>query len=82
MEGRSTFSRLSPMLPLPVELVAGGEGRPEWEEEAPGLGGSGRSGSSEDWADEGAGGPSPRKMADKGRRLEVKEERDVMESKG
>jgi len=82
MEGRLTFSRLSPMLPLPVELVAGGEGRPEWEEEDPGLGGSGRSGRSEDWVDEGAGGPSPRKMADKGRRLEAKEERDVIESKG
>lgn len=38
----------SPVLPLPVELVAGGEGRPEvlvllLE---PGLGGSGRSGMS------------------------------------
>jgi len=82
MEGRLTFSRLSPVLPLPVELVAGGEGRPEWEEEDPGLGGSGRSGSSEDWVDEGAGGPSPRKIADKGRRLEAKEERDVIELKG
>ena len=37
-----------PTLPLPVELVAGGEGNPELVEErfeaAPGLGGSGRSG--------------------------------------
>ena len=28
-KGRSRASRLSPALPLPVELVAGGEGRPE-----------------------------------------------------
>jgi hypothetical protein len=68
------------VLPLPVELVAGGEGRPEWEEEAPGLGGSGRSGSSEDEDVEGAG-KSPRKIADKGRRLGAKEERDVIEWK-
>jgi hypothetical protein len=34
----------SPVLPLPVELVAGGEGRPE-PTELTGLGGSGRSGS-------------------------------------
>jgi hypothetical protein len=80
-EGRSTFSRLSPVLPLPVELVAGGEGRPEWEEEAPGLGGSGRSGRSEDVDVEGAGPSPPRKIADKGRRLGAKEERDVIEWK-
>jgi hypothetical protein len=78
-EGSSTFSRLSPVLPLPVELVAGGEGRPEWEE-ATGLGGSGRSGRSEDAEVEGVG-PSPRKIADKGRRLGTKEERDVIEWK-
>ena len=82
MECGLTFSRLSPVLPLPVELVAGGEGRPELVDAAPGLGGSGRSGSSEDEEDEGAGGPSPRKIADKGRRLEAKDERDVIEWKG
>jgi hypothetical protein len=38
----------SPVLPLPVELVAGGEGKPEVEAPLldPGLGGSGRSGMS------------------------------------
>jgi hypothetical protein len=37
---------VSPVLPLPVEFVAGGEGSPEPFELvlAPGLGGSGRSG--------------------------------------
>lgn len=37
----------SPVLPLPVELVAGGEGKPEPKEPLlePGLGGSGREGS-------------------------------------
>jgi hypothetical protein len=30
----------APVLPHPVELVAGGEGRPEWADEAPGLGGA------------------------------------------
>ena len=35
--------QLSPLLPLPVEFVAGGEGKPE--EEFGLLGGSGRSGS-------------------------------------
>jgi hypothetical protein len=34
----------SPVLPLPVEFVAGGDGSPEPLELAPGLGGSGRSG--------------------------------------
>lgn len=36
----------SPVLPLPVELVAGGDGRPESREDMleMGLGGSGRSG--------------------------------------
>ena len=82
MERRFSFSRLSPVLPLPVELVAGGDGRPELVDAAPGLGGSGRSGSSEEEEDEGAGGPSPRKIADKGRRLEAKDERDVIEWKG
>jgi hypothetical protein len=82
MEDRSTFSRLSPVLPLPVELVAGGEGRPEWVDAAPGLGGSGSSGSSEVEEVEGATGPSPRKIADKGRRLDAKDERDVIEWKG
>jgi len=46
---------------------------------APGLGGSGRSGSSEVEDVEGAEGPSPRKIADKGRRLDAKDERDVIE---
>jgi hypothetical protein len=45
----------------------------------PGLGGSGRSGSSEVEEIEEAAGPSPRKIADKGRRLDAKEERDVIE---
>ena len=84
-EGRGTecrliASRLSPVLPLPVELVAGGEGRPECVEAAPGLGGSGRSGSSEVEDVDEPVGPSPRKIADKGRRLDAKEEeRDVIE---
>jgi hypothetical protein len=78
-ECRSIASRLSPVLPLPVELVAGGEGRPECVDAVPGLGGSGRSGSSEDEEDEEAVGPSPRKIADKGRRLDAMEERDVIE---
>jgi hypothetical protein len=78
----STASRLSPVLPLPVELVAGGEGRPEWLDEVPGLGGSGRSGSSEGDDVEGARGPSPRKIADKGRRLDAKDGREVMGCRG
>jgi len=60
---------LSPVEPLPVEFVAGGEGRPDEDEGAVGLsGGSGRSGRS------GRltllfslGGNDPRKIADKGR---------------
>ena len=51
----------SPTLPLPVELVAGGDGRPDVEEVL-GLGGSGRSGR--------VGGvepAEPMKIADKGR---------------
>lgn len=54
----------SPTLPLPVELVAGGLGRPEALEEVLGLGGSGRSGR--------LGGvepADPMKIADKGRDL-------------
>lgn len=78
-ECRSTASRLSPVLPLPVELVAGGEGRPDCVDVAPGLGGSGRSGSSEVEDVEEEVEPSPRKIADRGRRLDAKEERDVIE---
>ena len=54
----------SPTLPLPVELVAGGDGRPDALEEVLGLGGSGRSGR--------VGGvepAEPMKIADKGRDL-------------
>lgn len=55
---------LSPTLPLPVELVAGGEGSPEsWEVD--GLGGSGRSGM--DGGEEVGVEPEPMKIADKGR---------------
>lgn len=54
---------LSPVEPLPVELVAGGEGRPDELDAALGLsGGSGRSGMICP-----LGGNDPRKMADKGR---------------
>jgi hypothetical protein len=69
---------LSPVLPLPVELVAGGEGNPDGLEggedgDPPGLGGSGRSGRLEGgvipmWGDAAA---RPRKIADKGRSLKV-----------
>lgn len=54
----------SPLLPLPVELVAGGEGRPEREsvDDAPGLGGSGKSGTF-------SGKPAPMKIAEDGRRV-------------
>ena len=73
------FVPSSPKLPLPVELVAGGDGRPEDE---PGLdsGGSGRFGRS--------GGVAvlavelepaePMKMADEGRSLRVKCRRGVI----
>lgn len=65
-----------PTLPLPVEFVAGGEGNPELVEErfeeAPGLGGSGRSGMLGELLvvvfmleEE----PEPRKIADIGRLL-------------
>jgi hypothetical protein len=46
------------VLPLSVEFVAGGEGRPEPLELAPGLGGSGKSGMLLDW---------PMKIAEAGR---------------
>lgn len=56
--GRSRIAMVagSPVLPLPVEFVAGGEGKPDLMEPAleVGLGGSGRSGS--------AGGAPSRKL--------------------
>lgn len=64
---------LSPVEPLPVELVAGGEGRPEGET-APGLsGGSGRSGMLASLGS--LGGNDPRNIADKGRLEEGMSER-------
>lgn len=57
----------SPVLPLPVEFVAGGDGKPDPEpfDAAPGLGGgSGRSGMLFGEVTE------PKKMADNGRELE------------
>lgn len=55
----------SPVLPLPVELVAGGDGNPEPFESAPGLGGgSGKVGKLFGEVTE------PKKIADKGRDLE------------
>lgn len=65
----------SPVLPLPVEFVAGGDGRPEPEpfDAAPGLGGgSGRSGKLLGEETE------PRKIADKGRALEETKEGRVV----
>lgn len=62
----------SPVLPLPVEFVAGGEGRPELVVPTlePGLGGSGRSGRSGiPGGVEENGEPEPRKIADEGRFL-------------
>jgi hypothetical protein len=60
-----TLPALSPTLPLPVEFVAGGDGRPESLESAPGLGGSGKSGRFElEEFNE------PRKIAETGRLLE------------
>ncbi|KAI9430229.1 hypothetical protein H4582DRAFT_2064044 [Lactarius indigo] len=56
----------------------GGEGRPECVDDAPGLGCSGRCGKFEG---EGAG-PASRKIADKGRRFDAKEERGAIEWKG
>lgn len=59
----------SPVLPLPVELVAGGEGSPDPLESAPGLGGgSGKVGRLFGEVTE------PRKIADKGRDLEAPKE--------
>jgi hypothetical protein len=60
---------------LPVEFVAGGEGRPELSDAAPGLGGGcGKSGNLLLGV-----GPEPRKIADKGRDLfEAKEGRVVI----
>lgn len=57
------------MLPLPVELVAGGEGKPE-PFELTGLGGSGKSGISK--------GGGPRYIADEGRGLVAREGRGVI----
>lgn len=64
----------SPVLPLPVEFVAGGDGRPELFDAAPGLGGgSGKSGRFLGVDTE------PRKIADKGRVwFEAKEGRGVI----
>lgn len=67
------FVLLSPVLPLPVEFVAGGEGKPE-PLDPPGLGGSGKSGI---LAENEEDGEEPRKMADKGR-LCLKEGRGVI----
>lgn len=65
--------RLSPVEPLPVELVAGGDGNPEGEI-APGLsGGSGRSGILVSLGS--LGGNDPRNIADKGRLEEATSER-------
>ena len=63
---RSRYRRVgllggSSVLPLPVELVAGGEGRPELE--VVGLCGSGSAGRLASWAT----GNFPRYMADVGR---------------
>jgi hypothetical protein len=68
----------SPVLPLPVEFVAGGEGKPELSDAAPGLGGgSGKSGNLLLGVD-----TEPRKIADKGRDLlDAKEGRGVIGKK-
>lgn len=59
---------LSPVEPLPVEFVAGGEGRPDELDAAPGLsGGSGRSGILILLSSLGGNDNGPRKIADKGR---------------
>lgn len=64
---RLTLPALSPTLPLPVEFVAGGEGRPEsLEEESPGLGGSGKSGMKVE-----VELLEPRKIADTGRLVDT-----------
>ena len=77
------FVLSSPILPLPVELVAGGEGRPEDEPglDAKGSGNLGRSGG--DAVLEVEFEPSePIKMADKGRCLCVKCGRGVIGGRG
>jgi hypothetical protein len=58
------------LFPLPVEFVAGGDGRPEPLDEAPGLGGGGKSGTLLGW---------PIKIADKGRLEDKGRDRDVIE---
>lgn len=64
---------LSPVEPLLVELVAGGDGKPEVET-APGLsGGSGRAGILTSLGS--LGGNDPRNIADKGRLEEATSER-------
>ena len=66
--------------PEPVLFVAGGEGRPEAFESidsAPGLGGSGRSGSDDGEPELEADG-SPRNIADSGRRLGTNPGRGVI----
>lgn len=64
---------LSPVEPLPVEFVAGGDGKPEVEI-APGLsGGSGRSGILACFGS--LGGNDPMNIADKGRLEEAASER-------
>jgi hypothetical protein len=70
---------LSP--PLPVEFVAGGEGRPDlYERSDPssGPGGSGRSGK---FGGDGLLAVSPINMADNGRRLGTKPVRNVIKRK-
>jgi len=65
---------LSPVEPLPVEFVAGGEGRPDEVDAALGLsGGSGRSGMICS-----LGSNDPRKIADKGRLEEEMSGRGVI----
>jgi hypothetical protein len=58
------------LFPLPVEFVAGGDGRPDPFEFAPGLGGAGKSGMLLGW---------PMNIADKGRLEDTGRERDVIE---
>lgn len=76
------FVESSPLLPLPlpVEFVAGGEGRPEREggDESSGLGGSGRLGKSGgvELAEEEP--TEPMNIADKGRCLRDMEGRGVI----
>lgn len=65
---------LSPVEPLPVELVAGGEGRPDELDTALGLSG----GSEKLGMTCSLGGNDPRKMADKGRLEEEMSGRGVI----